>query len=56
MAEYQHDFTGEQHDRVLPEYDDRVLRLHVITWSQYEAMYGHRRIPSRAYQGVLRWP
>lgn len=46
MAEYQHDFTGEQNDRVLPEYDDRVLRLHVITWSQYEAMYRIRRIPS----------
>jgi hypothetical protein len=46
LAEYQHDFSGEQDDRVLPEYDDRVLRLHVITWSQYEAMYGHRRIPS----------
>jgi len=46
LAEYQHDFSGEQNDRVLPEYDDRVLRLHVITWSQYEAMYEHRRIPS----------
>src|SRR5262249_41612729 len=29
-----------------PEYDDRILRLHVITWSQFEARYGHRRIPS----------
>lgn len=46
MAEYQHDFSGEQNDRVLPEYDDRVLRLHVITWSQYEALYKTRRIPS----------
>lgn len=46
MAEYMHDFAGEQHDRVLPEYDDRILRLHVITWSQYEALYGYRRIPS----------
>lgn len=46
MAEYMHDFTGEQNDRVLPEYDDRILRLHVITWSQYEAKYGQRRIPS----------
>lgn len=46
MAEYMHDFTGEQSDRVLPEYDDRILRLHVITWSQYEAKYKMRRIPS----------
>ena len=46
MAEYQHDFTGEQNDRVLPEYDDRTLRLHVITFSQFEAKYGQRRIPS----------
>jgi len=46
MAEFQHDFSGEQNDRVLPEYDDRVLRLHLITWSQYEAKYGTRRIPS----------
>ena len=45
LAEYQHDFSGEQSDRVLPEYDDRVLRTHVITWSQYEAKYGRRRIP-----------
>lgn len=46
MAEYQHSFEGEQSDRVLPEYDDRVLRLHVITWSQFEAKYKMRRIPS----------
>jgi hypothetical protein len=35
MAEYQHDFTGEHQDRVLPEYDDRVLRTHLITWEQF---------------------
>lgn len=46
MAEFMHDFSGEQSDRVLPEYDDRILRLHVITWSQYEAKYEMRRIPS----------
>lgn len=45
-AEYQHDMTVAQEERVLPEYDDRNLRLHVITWSQYEAKYGQRRIPS----------
>jgi hypothetical protein len=45
-AEYQHDMTVAQENRVLPEYDDRVLRLHVITWSQFEAKYQMRRIPS----------
>lgn len=45
-AEYQHDLTVAQEERVLPEYDDRNLRLHVITWSQYEALYKLRRIPS----------
>lgn len=46
MAEYQHDLEIAQEPRVLPEYDDRVLRIHVITWSQYEAKYKMRRIPS----------
>lgn len=46
QSEYLHDMTVAQEERVLPEYDDRVLRLHVITWSQFEAKYGHRRIPS----------
>lgn len=45
-AEYQHDMTVAQEERVLPEYDDRNLRLHVITWSQFEAKYHLRRIPS----------
>lgn len=45
-AEYQHDMTVAQEERVLPEYDDRLLRLHVVTWSQYEAKYHLRRIPS----------
>lgn len=46
MAEYQHDFIGEQHERVLPEYDDRVLKTHLITWDQFEAKYNARRIPA----------
>jgi len=46
MSEYQHDMTVSQEERVLPEYDDRNLKIHVITWSQYEAKYGMRRIPS----------
>ena len=45
-AEYQHDMTVAQEERVLPEYDDRNLRLHVITWSQFEAKFKLRRIPS----------
>lgn len=45
-AEYQHDMTVTQEERVLPEYDDRLLRLHVVTWSQFEARYQMRRIPS----------
>lgn len=39
LAEYQHDFSGEQDERVLPEYDDRDLRTNVITWSQFIGMY-----------------
>lgn len=46
LAEYQHDMTVAQEERVLPEYDDRNLKLHVITISQFEQKYGMRRIPS----------
>src|SRR6185369_13227792 len=46
LSEYQHDMSVAQEERVLPEYDDRTLRLHVITWSQFEAKFGMRRIPS----------
>lgn len=46
LSEYQHDMSIRQEDRVLPEYDDRVLRLHVVTWSQIEKLYGMRRVPS----------
>lgn len=45
-AEYQHDMTVAKEERVLPEYDDRNLRIHVITWSQFEQKYRLRRIPS----------
>lgn len=45
-AEYQHNLEVNENEKVLPEYDDRNLRLHVITWSQFEAKYGTRRIPS----------
>ncbi len=46
LAEYQHDMTVAKEERVLPEYDDRILKLHVITWSQFEQRYKMRRIPS----------
>lgn len=46
MAEYQHSFEGEQNDRVLPEYDDRTLKTHLITWDQFDVLYGSRRIPA----------
>lgn len=42
-AEYQHDFTASEQDRVIPFYDES---LHVITWSQFESIFGARRIPS----------
>jgi len=45
-AEYQHDMTVSLEERVLPEYDDRLLRLHVISLSQFEQKFGMRRIPS----------
>lgn len=46
QAEYMHDLTATEEERVLPEYDDRVTRANVITWSQFESKYGMRRIPS----------
>ncbi len=42
LAEYQHDFAASEQGRVIPEYDEAV---HVITWSQFEAVFGQRRIP-----------
>jgi hypothetical protein len=44
-AEYQHSMEINLEDKVLPEYDDRNLLLHVITWDMFEKMYGLRRIP-----------
>lgn len=46
LAEYQHNMTIAKEERVLPEYDDRILKLHVIMWSQFEKMYNTRRIPA----------
>lgn len=42
LAEYQHDFSGVDQRRVIPEYDEAV---HVVTWSQFEAIFGVRYIP-----------
>lgn len=43
-AEYQHDFSMSRQGLVLSNYDDAV---HVITWSEFEAMFGERQIPDR---------
>lgn len=42
LAEYQHDFKASEQGRVIPEYDEA---RHVISWSQFESVYGVRRIP-----------
>lgn len=41
-AEYQHDFAASEQGRVIPEYDEAK---HVITWSQFEIVFGLRFIP-----------
>jgi len=43
-AEYQHDFSLDQSDKVLPEYAEEV---HVISWSQFQYVFGgmYGRIP-----------
>jgi hypothetical protein len=42
LAEYQHDFSAIEERRVIGEYDER---LHVITWSQFQKVFGVRYIP-----------
>lgn len=42
LAEYQHDFSASEQGRVIPEYDEA---RHVITWSQFESVFGQSRIP-----------
>lgn len=44
LAEYQHDFHAIEQGRVIPEYDEDV---HVISWSQFEKVFGCRYIPKR---------
>jgi hypothetical protein len=43
LSEYQHDFSEIEQGRVIPEYDEA---LHVITWSQFERVFGARHIPA----------
>lgn len=45
-AEYQHNLEVNLEERVLPEYDDRKLFLHIISWDAFEKLYGERRIPA----------
>lgn len=42
LAEYQHDFSASEQGRVIPEYDES---RHVISWSQFAAVFGVRFIP-----------
>lgn len=42
LSEYQHDFSGVDQRRVIPEFDEAV---HVITWDQFEAVFGVPYIP-----------
>lgn len=42
LAEYQHDFAASEQGRVIPEYDESI---HVITWSEFERVFGVRFIP-----------
>jgi hypothetical protein len=49
MAEYQHDFSSDQTERVLNNWDDDV---HAITKSQFAAVFGTHQIPRRWYKYV----
>jgi len=42
LAEYQHDFSASEQGRVIPEYDEA---RHVISWSQFERVFGLRFVP-----------
>lgn len=47
LRECQHDLTGERTEKVLSNWDDDV---HVITKSQFAAIFGTRQIPRRWYK------
>ena len=42
-AEYQNEFDQFRSGRVIPEYDENIQ---IITWSDFERVFGERRIPS----------
>jgi hypothetical protein len=42
LAEYQNEFNQYRSGRVIPNYNEEAQ---VITWSQFEAVFGQRRIP-----------
>lgn len=49
MAEYQNEFSHYKSGKVIPEFnEDRQI----ITWSQFETVFGQRRIPSHWKVGV----
>lgn len=48
-AEYQNKFDQFKTGRVIPEYDERVQ---IITWSEFEKVFGVRRIPRHWKVGV----
>lgn len=43
MAEYQNELNRQKSGKVIPEYNEE---LQVITWSEFEQVYGIRQIPS----------
>ncbi|MDQ3755980.1 MAG: hypothetical protein M3371_14765 [Acidobacteriota bacterium] len=49
LAEYQHDFAADRAELVLSNWRDDV---HVITWSEFAAVFGVRRPPARWYKYV----
>jgi hypothetical protein len=49
LAEYQHDFSAIEERRVISEYDER---LHVITWSMFESLFGARHVPQHWERAV----
>jgi hypothetical protein len=53
LAEYQHDFAASLEGLVIPEFDERI---HLITWSEFERIYGIRTIPAHWKKDVgLDW-
>lgn len=49
LAEYQHDLKASEEGLIIPEYDKDV---HIITWSEFQRVFGIRDIPSRWIRDV----